>query len=580
MRLLALCLSLLLALPVWAAETVGGIYDAARWANLNAAVADIGSTPGTLAIAGTLPAGANTTVPQTLTLEFRGAGVLTVANGITVTINSQIVSLCENRFALTGTGKVAFAIPVNVCPEWWGAVGGGANDTAAFTAALASLPYGGTPQAGKIILSGKVYGLKNWLVNKSGVIVQGIGAGYPGFAGATILQHITVASGEYTIGIPRLDANSDIVANVSVRDLQVYGNIVTNGTRFRLENVSITRGSPLAFAVDNAEPGDAGTLSDSADAGGLFGCAIYNAGIRIRAGKFTVADTYMVGNNTTTAITIEGSSASFTTVDTLIHNTFMEMYHTPVILVKNTWVSRTHLDNLRVGSSGGTGNLVTLVGGATIENSYFDAGGGGETRAIAWADGSPVTIRDNIFTRSGGGNWAGTTAPVLAASSSLSGAVYVRDRNGNQTNTGVEWNGYKGHTFEFDFEVASVGFLDSTGTYKLRGVRLVTTGATPTTIFALRPLQPDMIQTVKASVTGKRSPTGAFLYERSGAFLRDAQGRSSPVGYVVHNTTIESDPAAGVGLVLVRPEHRVEVQVKGIDGQRFDWLADVEWTVR
>lgn len=51
---------------------------------------------------------ANATVPSTTTLFFLGAGVLTIANGVTLTIAGPIVAPNAQTFAYTGTGTTSF----------------------------------------------------------------------------------------------------------------------------------------------------------------------------------------------------------------------------------------------------------------------------------------------------------------------------------------------------------------------------------------------------------------------------------------------------------------------------------------
>jgi len=96
------------------------INDSTNYADLDTAIADIGSTKTTLYVTGNTTVTANLSVPSTLTLRFHRQGALVIGAGITATINSPIEAGRHQIF--TGAGTAAFGAGTvdAIKPEWFG----------------------------------------------------------------------------------------------------------------------------------------------------------------------------------------------------------------------------------------------------------------------------------------------------------------------------------------------------------------------------------------------------------------------------------------------------------------------------
>jgi hypothetical protein len=113
------------------------IRFADQFASLSAAIADLGGSPGTVAITSALGISSNLVVPSTCTLLFYKGGILNIATATTVTINSAVIAPEDAAiFSLTGTGAVAGLSFTR--PEWFGG-----TTSAAVTAAYNSLSSNG-----------------------------------------------------------------------------------------------------------------------------------------------------------------------------------------------------------------------------------------------------------------------------------------------------------------------------------------------------------------------------------------------------------------------------------------------------
>lgn len=148
---------------------------------------------------GTFLIGTNLTIPATMSLKREMGGVLSIATGVTLTINGPVELGFDQAFSCTGTGKVVFGsnVPV-VYPEWWGAAGDGSTDDfAALQACFTAAPQGSTiqlqgkayyntagatglvmPQVHGITLQGKGREVTEIVCNRTGVESAGLYCGY------------------------------------------------------------------------------------------------------------------------------------------------------------------------------------------------------------------------------------------------------------------------------------------------------------------------------------------------------------------------------------------------------------------
>lgn len=126
-----------------------GLVLAHRYATFAEAVAAAQAAGRGVLVDAAFTLSSNTTVAAAVPLFFTPPGVLTVASGVTLTINSTVRAGRHQIFAAdeTTTGSVRFSSRVlgPVSPEWWGAAGDDStNDTLAVQAAINSLAAGGT----------------------------------------------------------------------------------------------------------------------------------------------------------------------------------------------------------------------------------------------------------------------------------------------------------------------------------------------------------------------------------------------------------------------------------------------------
>jgi hypothetical protein len=101
-------------------------------------------------------------------LIFRGAGMLEMQAGGSITLAGAITAPLTQIFDVSGGGTITFAAKTEyVTPHWWGAKGDGVtDDTAAFQAAMAAYKYVRVPDA--------TYSLTNITIPAS-VVLQGSG---------------------------------------------------------------------------------------------------------------------------------------------------------------------------------------------------------------------------------------------------------------------------------------------------------------------------------------------------------------------------------------------------------------------
>lgn len=128
-----------------AAETVlEGVQESKRVyytkGDIAAAITAIGTTQCDLIVDASEILGADVTIPSTITLRASRGAIITVPNGITLTINGPFEVDRQQVFSCTGTGAVSGLTLLR--PEWFGALANGSTDDsgaiADATAALAA----------------------------------------------------------------------------------------------------------------------------------------------------------------------------------------------------------------------------------------------------------------------------------------------------------------------------------------------------------------------------------------------------------------------------------------------------------
>ncbi len=161
-------------------NTTNAYTDVREYTSFALAISGIGSTETTLMIPNAQAVSANITVPANITLWFLNGGSLSVANGVTVTIETQPDAGLFKIFTLTGTGKIVWGSGVyQVFVQWWGAVadsdgstaGDGTDDLPALDAMEGSMVFGaGVP---KMVIPDGFYRLSNvWTLTIAPVNVE------------------------------------------------------------------------------------------------------------------------------------------------------------------------------------------------------------------------------------------------------------------------------------------------------------------------------------------------------------------------------------------------------------------------
>jgi polygalacturonase len=156
-------------------------YATSDYANLGAAIADIGANPATLYIDSAIDLTANATVPSTLSIIDTREGYIVQTAAFTLTINGPFEA-AGKAFSGFAVGQVTFGTGYvwDIVSEWWGAVGDGATDDAvAIESALESLPGGNLRLGPRTYILGTISsGAGNnavYLIPKSNVNILGYG---------------------------------------------------------------------------------------------------------------------------------------------------------------------------------------------------------------------------------------------------------------------------------------------------------------------------------------------------------------------------------------------------------------------
>jgi hypothetical protein len=102
-----------------------------EYSSLAAAVSDAGSNQRKIVIPNTQSVSSNLTIPENVMIDFTGSGQISVATGVTLTIQSDSRAW-PLRQIFSGVGSVRFGINVvESFPQWFGAVLNGSTDDAA-----------------------------------------------------------------------------------------------------------------------------------------------------------------------------------------------------------------------------------------------------------------------------------------------------------------------------------------------------------------------------------------------------------------------------------------------------------------
>jgi hypothetical protein len=107
------------------------VGDPGRETTVQGAVNGVGGNQTLLRIpAGTWSINGNFTIPANVTLKPERGAILSIATGVTLTINGGLDVGLHQIFSWSGTGKVVFGPGAvkSVHPEWWGAIADNSAD--------------------------------------------------------------------------------------------------------------------------------------------------------------------------------------------------------------------------------------------------------------------------------------------------------------------------------------------------------------------------------------------------------------------------------------------------------------------
>ncbi|MGL5935551.1 MAG: hypothetical protein ACRCZI_08000, partial [Cetobacterium sp.] len=224
-----------------------GWVNISRYSNsLSSAVSTIGSvTKVTLVISSLISVPGNVTVTGNITFSFKGAGGLSIANGVTVSYAAgsyEVDDIRRQRFS--GLGTFNGSNLSEVIPDHWGADATGTSDsTDAIQAAISSLH---ATKGGKVKLLTGIYDFDTTIDVDRPLIIEGQGVAATILNmtnGATSLNHGILSEGpslacrDFTLQVETpLAANQQMYA---IR-MNLDGSGITGGRFFHVERMKFT----------------------------------------------------------------------------------------------------------------------------------------------------------------------------------------------------------------------------------------------------------------------------------------------------------------------------------------------------
>lgn len=436
---------------------------------------------------------------------------------------------------------------------------GATDDSTAFATAVSRLPASG----GTILIPPGTCLIKNWTIAKSNVVVVGVGSGYIGSLGPTILRAPNgVGATDEVVKISGITT-----VNVVLARLQVHGDgpndidrvgvaIAANSTRFLLSNIVINSPGSL-YAFDNkVDGGDA----DSTDSGGIFDSSIAGK-IRIASASFRVERNYFNGNGAATAIKVEGISAILGSPSSIIANNTFDSYIGPILDIGTAGLGAVRgvtITGNKIGSGSVTGTAVNVAATGseqfTFIGNYVEAGAA--VRGLTIVSGSGIVVEGNEFIGPFSG---GTGAAILLTTPN--GPHRVQ----NNVDATVEYGGYTLDAFVLNGNI-------SNGVLRVTGVRLTTTDAASNYIYRFT------------------APGGAAYGMHFTALGQKAAGTS----YIQKAAAVQGATQVGVtteifaiktvvgtdALMDVSAGPILNFYVVGEAATTYNWLADIEVMVR
>lgn len=146
--------------------------------DLAAAVTDVGSGDREIVVPDGITISANLTVPANVTLSVRRDARVTIASGVTLTVNGEFSAPRGRVFF--GDGSVVLAGGGDVFPEWWGAKGDGTTDSStAVKNCVAAVRAGSTVKfraGGVYLIDGTTDSGGGYPIGGSDVVIDARGA--------------------------------------------------------------------------------------------------------------------------------------------------------------------------------------------------------------------------------------------------------------------------------------------------------------------------------------------------------------------------------------------------------------------
>lgn len=223
-----------------------GWVNISRYGNsLSSAVSTIGSvTKVTLVISSPISVPGNVTVTGNITFSFKGAGGLSIANGVNVAYAAgsyEVDDIRRQRFS--GLGTFNGSNLSEVIPDHWGADYTGTSDsTDAIQAAIASLP---STKGGKLKLLSGIYDFDTTIEVDRPLTIegQGIGATILNMTAASSLNHgILSEDPSLTVRHLTIQVETPLTVNHQMYAIRMNldGSGITGGRFLHIEHVKAT----------------------------------------------------------------------------------------------------------------------------------------------------------------------------------------------------------------------------------------------------------------------------------------------------------------------------------------------------
>lgn len=312
-------------------------YFVSDYDDLDDAITSIGSTNVNLHINATTTAG-TLAVPENIRLIMDPGGLISIPDGVTLTINSSFTAGLVNCFDCNDTGLVVFgdSSVTQVYPEWFGAVADGVTDcTSAFVKTVESLPASG----GVIKLGDGAYLISSVTLSKPTLLI---------------------GNGPSATTIKAVDATSNViifdVAYCQIEKVGFRSNVTRTGGAYVSVTKNCSRSRIRDFVMVAPYIGISCVCANSIwiDTGDIYNTVADGVGIQFIGDGVTNGGNDLYVNKVTMSGDVNIAAAG-------------------ILITNNGAINITDCDIIRHGSgmriTPGNGEVATAI---YVNNSYFD----------------------------------------------------------------------------------------------------------------------------------------------------------------------------------------------------------------